>query len=858
MKKSHRNTGIQIENNIRVSTEVDSKNIAFQVIAQAFFILIAVIGIIYSWIEGFSLDVDHKLFITGLVITVLVHVGLNEIRRYQVYFFLSYFLIIGGLTYHYWDYVVNGFYCLENAVIEKVAFYYDLNPVRFVVFLDEDKSTTAIMILVLQVLTLVVGLEVYKHYMRSVYLFFILFFYGGLLAVGVTPPATFMILVLLSYVSFGTMDRIPGAYHKLGIFQRQNYHELSQNGKQKLRTKAALVMIVCLLVSLLIVRLAVTKEYYDEHIDLTQTKVKIQTAIKDFSVAKTLNDVKKSWNEINPFTGDKKMQSGGLNSGKLGGVKEVEFTGEVALEVTLDEDVTFLYLKGYAGGQYSFDEWLNLSDKDNDYYEKIVDRYGEGTHIAETLLWEWFTHEKYDAALVNDSGISVVEGDVTVDYVNANQKFLYAPYSSNYRLGDMRTVGDLYIVSGEERSSYLFTDSYLPYNLYSDLNQMFYDVNYRLYADDIYPSWEYESFTRFESAYRDFVYNAYTKLPSSGLERLRAVSFDDSGTGIQRTVNLVSQVIYYLDTNTDYSLSPGVPKEGEDFAEYFLFDKKQGYCSHYATAAVLLLRNYGVPARYIEGYVVTGQEIKEADTIRGRKTVEVRDYNAHAWVEVYMDGVGWVPVEVTKGYSYDGVSNLQPEINQSLGGSPTEKPTATVTVTPSVSPTSKPQVTKQPTVMPTNPPEGKASGQKTNNSSTMWSSLVLLTLACIMFIIVFFVVHYHYKRRTRIRKLTKSPPNHQGIYSFEQIINLLEMKGITKLETMSFIEFAQNAMQVCYLLPPQFDEIVELTLKAKFAKDGITAIEAKKIYDYYNEFQALVYQSESKGKRFILKYWKGF
>ena len=92
-------------------------------------------------------------------------------------------------------------------------------------------------------------------------------------------------------------------------------------------------------------------------------------------------------------------------------------------------------------------------------------------------------------------------------------------------------------------------------------------------------------------------------------------------------------------TGYTYTLSPQSPPEGEDFVTWFLTEGREGYCVHFATAAVALFRSAGIPARYAEGYAVpSGYD---------GLWVDVPDYNAHAWVEVYTGGTGWLPVEVT-------------------------------------------------------------------------------------------------------------------------------------------------------------------------------------------------------------------
>lgn len=89
-----------------------------------------------------------------------------------------------------------------------------------------------------------------------------------------------------------------------------------------------------------------------------------------------------------------------------------------------------------------------------------------------------------------------------------------------------------------------------------------------------------------------------------------------------------------------------VPKESEDFVDQFLFDTKQGYCNHFSSAMVVLLRAADVPARWVKGFAPG-----EAKWEDNRYQVTVRNADAHSWVEVYFNDIGWVPFEPTPGFS---------------------------------------------------------------------------------------------------------------------------------------------------------------------------------------------------------------
>jgi len=101
---------------------------------------------------------------------------------------------------------------------------------------------------------------------------------------------------------------------------------------------------------------------------------------------------------------------------------------------------------------------------------------------------------------------------------------------------------------------------------------------------------------------------------------------------------------YFRDKQFYYTLMP--PLMQEKPIETFLFDTKAGFCGHYATAFVYLMRVAGIPARVVSGY--QGGTYNETG-----KFIEVRQANAHAWAEVWLQGKGWV--------RYDPTTAIAPE-----------------------------------------------------------------------------------------------------------------------------------------------------------------------------------------------------
>jgi transglutaminase-like putative cysteine protease len=114
---------------------------------------------------------------------------------------------------------------------------------------------------------------------------------------------------------------------------------------------------------------------------------------------------------------------------------------------------------------------------------------------------------------------------------------------------------------------------------------------------------------------------------------------------------LVNRVLQHLRTGGyTYTLEPG--EFGEHTADEFWFDRKLGFCEHMASAFAVLMRAAGIPARIVTGY--QGGELNAVD-----KFWVVRQSDAHAWTEVWLEGQGWVRVDPTASVSPGRIGSLQ-------------------------------------------------------------------------------------------------------------------------------------------------------------------------------------------------------
>lgn len=325
---------------------------------------------------------------------------------------------------------------------------------------------------------------------------------------------------------------------------------------------------------------------------------------------------------------------GGTNGGKLGLYDSINFRGTTSLRVTLDGPLDRpLYLRGYAGEKYNRNAWTP---------QKINQSVKE-TFEADGLNLLDYNYIQYHNGLYPEA----VSHEISIRTVNASDDLIYAPYSSDYTgCGNIKEQEFDGIASPKELRKTLKMTSSLPEG--SSWDEI---INYLIYQTSTgYFGYEYTFYDDYISSELN---ETYMYVPEE-LKPLLDGIINDAGTALNDPLIRKHEAICnYFRSHLTYDTAPGVTPKDEDFIGYFLTEQKKGYCTYFASAGVMLMRELGVPARYVEGYVIEPEQYGE-----NGGDILVTDRCAHAWCEIFIPGYGWYPLEFTNSYTEGNNPNL--------------------------------------------------------------------------------------------------------------------------------------------------------------------------------------------------------
>lgn len=357
---------------------------------------------------------------------------------------------------------------------------------------------------------------------------------------------------------------------------------------------------------------------------------------RDFPLIDTLNE--KTVEAVEDARYGKKTSSR-MPEGRFSDLGSMIETGQPMLEVTMSEPES-LYLRGFIGSEYTSDGWneadpASLSDGAALFYRLHQNGFYGTTQIASAA-------SALDAETAAEEPITL-----RIQHSGAPAKYIYAPYEltdaqgllSPDEIGDIRLRYDGF----QGLDAYTLSSKTNQVKRYATLSRLLKE------ADAGQPDEALNNYLICESHYNSFVYSHFLDLPDETRALMHDiwgdVSFD--GGAHLSYAKAKQSILEWLDENVEYGESISSRRSESDFLKDFLTVSKRGYDVHYATTAVVMMRYFGIPARYVEGYLITPEQAAEAQS---GESFELTDAVAHAWAEIYQDGIGWIPFEVTSKY----------------------------------------------------------------------------------------------------------------------------------------------------------------------------------------------------------------
>lgn len=319
------------------------------------------------------------------------------------------------------------------------------------------------------------------------------------------------------------------------------------------------------------------------------------------------------------------VSGGGVEDGNLHNSEGYLISGVEDLRIRVSEKPgEAIYLRGFIGGSYSGGQWLEPDGTAFAAAAANWDTEGDPAHYLYDLPFLRMLYEE------QENGADGNAAELTVERINANDRYTYLPYGGY--------LNDYYQITGGD-------GGVMGQSVQDDVFPFYFRADQMQSLDEEFFLQNESTLDKLERAYAAFARECYTDLPE-GFSRLRE-QCDAAGVDGESLEAVIGYIQEYLAQNCRYSLSLPETPEGEDPILFFLYGHGTGCSPQFASAATMLFRAFGIPARYVAGYAAS-QSLFTAQPDGSYQAV-LQSEDAHAWVEIYISGVGWMPVETTPG-----------------------------------------------------------------------------------------------------------------------------------------------------------------------------------------------------------------
>lgn len=573
----------------------------FTLLLKGFIVYLLSMGSIGFYLTAFDISFHVGLCHALILITSLGCAMLYYRLMVENLGYLFLFVTFAFLVFTFRDYINSGFYAIVNITVDNAAQYFNVDVQKLYQEKIGNRYVTVTFVALFIGIVLDILLNVYISRRMQYATAIVIIMSLNLIPLYLTmEPDLLYVLMMLAGISMAIIFKA-GKHYSPQVSVKRSSAQFRVQGKKKKEVAYVYDVKAMLQAGALAVVTTVVVVFFAGAVKPKESFNLGYTGNK----YKNLTMAAMSTLLVDGFEGlyHRTGTNGGVGGGKLGDVSTVYLDNQTDLVVKMAPYTTDrIYLKSFTGVRYNpyANEWTPMS--------------------------EIKTYDGMD--------------------VNAEARSLKKQYDAK-REGSAKATMEIQCVG-------VYPQLYQPY--YTEDAEMIrngYTITY-------YPrvAGNRASVTSESLAYNDM--DLY--VPEENIEAVSQVA-SELGT-IGTTDHVIEKLKNYYQENYPYTIRPGKTPRNKDFVNYFLEENKKGYCSYFASAAVLIFRYMGIPARYVEGYAIDydqilgGELVEDADYAdyydgyseigeTAYVRVNVTDADAHAWVEVYDPVIGWYPVDVT-------------------------------------------------------------------------------------------------------------------------------------------------------------------------------------------------------------------
>lgn len=548
---------------------------------------------------------------------------------------------------------------------------------------------------------------------------------------------------------------------------------------------------------------------------------------------------------------------GGLLEGNILTLDTPNFRDLPVMTVTTKTN-TSLYLRGWIGQTLEQDGWEILDDNDTDLYFSRIGPYFD----SYTQFYD-YTNLMYKDLLASASTDSetkqfgFVHDTVKVKAKYSKSLMMFMPIAGTDgevkgKYDGIEVIGDTISFFKNDRpknNTYTINAALLTYS-----NRDFY-LNYKQNLSDYMfmaeavlqkdtALNEEEQFMYDERKYSDYVNENYLIVPSNA-DFLAEIA-DEVTKNYNADFDKALAIERYFKTQYKYSKKP-VKAIGSALSKvrYMVEETQTGYCTYFATAMTVMMRQLGIPSRYVIGYHAMTTE----DTGANSYVRDIKDDNYHAWVEVYFDGIGWLTFDPTPGvvgqnvirdYAYldDPAYDASTDPDQ-----PGEKDTFQGGLIDQI----------EPDEQPTEEPLGSLDDlENIGNDIPKWLIAIIIIVDILLLLIAALIVAIiliKQKFKNYVIDLKRLEPTEMTKIIYPQILRLFGSLKYKPRPGELITDFAKRLDKIFTLSIP-FKSIVNDLEMSQFSNNTISAESAERIYEYYNLLSKSVFYSLNIFKKY--------